>query len=327
MNALRSRQLRRCRALAVCGVFLWAFALAAGTFTYSNPDLIAAFRRVGGVSDLVADLGPVSAFEGLPLRTSFLVTNVQAAQLAAAFPDLNGVSWSVSAAMRGNTSYPQFPLQTLWVTSPRPDADTPGAEWKRKGQFTQGTTAGQIDAIGTSAATYGSTQPAGANNTQSGIVIAATDANSYTATIAASGDFAGTFQGDAENTTPANFATVGTVSRSVLYKLLPGSADSLNAPGQVIGFFDLLPSGTMTFTAGPPPERAVIISHQVSGGVTTVRFATSVATLYRLRFSETLATPVHQWTTNGVVVVGDGTVQSLQGASGAAVGFYVVESF
>src|SRR6185436_14812192 len=107
-------------------------------------------------------------------------------------------------------------------------------------------------------------------NTQTGIVVSSTDANSYTVLMTANGDFAGTFQGNAENTTPTNFVSAGTISRSVLYKLLPASGGMLDAPGQAVGFFDFQADGILTFTAGPPPERTLITSYGLAGGVSTI---------------------------------------------------------
>src|SRR5262249_55542951 len=78
-----------------------AFCLAAGlstraaTFLYTNVDLIAGFRTVGGVSDLVVNLGSAANLENLPYGTSIVQTNLQATQLSAAFASLNNVTWSV----------------------------------------------------------------------------------------------------------------------------------------------------------------------------------------------------------------------------------------
>jgi hypothetical protein len=327
---MRPTQFPRLRqsCLWVAGALLLAHAsIRAQTFAYTNCDLVAGFRIPGASSDLVVNLGSVAAFENFPLRSVIMITNLSVAQLSNALPTLNGVMWSVSAAMRGNPNYPQYPLQTIWVSSPRPDIDTPGVVWERKGQFTQGTVAGQIDAIGAGAVIYGNSQPASADNTETGIVISSTDVNSYTVLMTANGDFDGTLPGTAENATPTNFVSTGAISRSVLYKLLPGLGAALNAPGQPIGFFDLRSDGTMTFTAGPPPERTTVTSFHATGGVNTISFPTSNSVYYRLRFSDSLITPIGNWSTNGAVLVGDGTIRSLQDTNASPAGFYSVESF
>ncbi len=306
-----------------------AVAGAAGSFAYTNVNLIAGFRLGGGSSDLVVDLGPVSNYESLPLRTVLGVTNLQSSQLSNAFPNLNRLSWSISAAMRGNTNYPQYPLQTIWVTSPRPTINVAGPVFVRKSQFNLGTTASQIDAIGNGAVTYGNSVPAGTNNTSSGIVISSTDGNSYTTLMTTNGDFAATFQSDAENTTPANFVSAGGVSRSTLYKLLPGSGATLNTPGTALGFFDLHSNGSLTFTSGPPPEQVKISSIKFDGTNATISFPTINLVSYRLRFMDGgLTSPVSSWMTNSIIIVGDGTVRSLQDANvQSSARFYAVEAF
>src|SRR5262249_20179918 len=129
------RKVARAALSAAYGLLLVSSSSAA-TFTYTNVNLIAGFRALGGISDLVVNLSPAPNYDYRPYGTSFQVTNVQASQLSAAFPSLNNVIWSVSGAMRGNTTYP-YPLQTLFVTSPRPSSSVTGPVWKRKGQFTQ----------------------------------------------------------------------------------------------------------------------------------------------------------------------------------------------
>jgi len=84
--------------LAACALLAAGTSLRAQTFTYSNCDLVAGFRLIGGASDLVVDLGPVATFESLPPRSVTVITNLSATQLANALPTVDGVSWSVAAA-------------------------------------------------------------------------------------------------------------------------------------------------------------------------------------------------------------------------------------
>jgi len=72
-------------------------SLRALTFTYTNCDLVAGFRLIGGASDLVVDLGPVAQFESLAPR-SVITNNIPATLEADALPTLDGVSWSVAGA-------------------------------------------------------------------------------------------------------------------------------------------------------------------------------------------------------------------------------------
>jgi hypothetical protein len=316
--------------LALLAVGLLALQEAAGAFSYTNCELIAAFRVPTGVSDLVVNLGPSASFEGLPARTALTITNVSPDQLHAVFPSLNGLAWSVSGARRGNTNYPQFPLQTTWVTAPQAQIGSSGPTWLRKGQFTLGTTSGQIDAIGAGAIVYGTLQPAGPNNTSTAIVIPSTDPNSYSTVIGVDGDFAGSFQGDVENTTADDFDSTGSSSRSILYELQPASGSDLNTPGQVLGFFDLKPEGTLTFTAGTPPESTTITSIQSNGAGVTISFPTTKSVSYRLRSTDAvgLFTPISAWNLTGNSVSGNGSLQSIKDTNTtSAVRFYVVEAF
>jgi hypothetical protein len=300
-------------------------SLRAQTFTYTNCDLVAGFRIIGGASDLVVDLGPAATFESLPPRSVTVITNLSATQLANALPTVDGVSWSVAAALRGNPGY-SYPLQTIWVTSPRPDIYTPGKVWQNASSGTLGGTASQIDAIGFDAAVYGNDQPAGPNNTPTGILIPPASQYAYSFLMGSHENYDGTFQGVVENTTPIDFDTAGLPSRSVLYRLVPDAYP--HAAGTLIGFFDFNPDGTLTFTAGPPPERTTISNISCQGSVVTVSFPTVNLVGYRLRYTDSagLATPISSWTI-GSSLIGDGTTLSLQDISSTPNRFYAVEAY
>jgi hypothetical protein len=209
-------------ALLVAIVALLANApeVQAQTFQYANGDLIVCFRQAGGASNLVVDIGPAANYSGLANGTVISVTNVHLAQLNAAFPSLNNVSWSVLGNIDtgGNTDYP---AQTLWVTSPGASTNTPGILWLREDQYSQGNVAAQIQAIGSGAMAYAAGLPAGPNNTSVAIVMPASNANSYSTLMTSAGNLAGLFQGNVENTTASSF-TGQQISRSGLCLLVPG---------------------------------------------------------------------------------------------------------
>jgi hypothetical protein len=300
-------------------------SLHAQTFTYTNCDLVAGFRLIGGASDLVVDLGPVPTFESLAPRTVITITNLVAAQEADALPTLDGVSWSVAGAMRGNPNY-AYPMQTIWVTSPRPDIYTPGKIWQNASQGTLAGAASQIDAIGFDAAVYGNGQPAGQDNTPTGILIPPASQYAYSYLLGSHQNYDGTFQGIVENTTPDDFDSAGLPSRSVLYRLEPDTYP--HAAGTVIGFFDFNPDGTLTFTAGPPPERTTISQISSQGTVVTVSFPTVNLVNYRLRYTDSagLSTPISSWII-GSSLTGDGTTLSLQDTNSNPIRFYSVEAY
>ena len=295
-------------------------------FVYTNCDLLACFRMVGGADDLVTDLGQVSNFEALPARSVTTITNLSATQLSDALATVDGVSWSVCAALRGNPNYPQYPLETIWITSPRPDIYTPGDVWMQASQWTLGGAASQIDAIGVNAASYGNGQPAGTDNSPTGIVIPSSSAFSYTYQVGPYGQLSGTFQGNPENTTPLDFDSAALPSRSVLYRLQPDTKP--HGIGTVVGFFDFNTNGVLTFTAGPPPERTTIAGVTYDGSVATVTFPTINLVGYRLRYADGagLATPVSSWTI-GSTLIGSGGTLSLQDTNSSGIRFYSVEAY
>jgi hypothetical protein len=300
-------------------------AVRAQTFTYTNGDLVAGFRIIGGASDLVVNLGHVANFESLAPRSVTTITNLTATQLADALPTIDGVSWSMAAAMRGNANY-SYPLQTIWVTSPRPDIYTAGTVWQDASQGTLGGAASQIDAIGFDASVYGNGQPAGQDNTATGILIPPADQYAYSYLMGSHQNYDGTFQGVAENTTPTDFDTAGLPSRSVLYRLEPDTYP--HGAGTLIGFFDFTPDGTLAFTAGPPPERTTISAISAEGSTTTISFSTINLVGYRLRYTDAtgLATPISNWTI-GNSLIGNGSTLSLQDTNSTPTRFYTVEAY
>ena len=302
--------------------------LQAQTFAYTNCDLVAGFRQAGGSSDLVVNLGPVAAFEKISTRTAVVLTNVNSAQLADALPSLNGVQWSISAAMRGNTNYSQYDLQTVWVTSPRPNIYSPGPVWTRQSHWSLGGVASQIEAIGAGAAVYGNGQAAGVDNRPTGILIPPANQYAYSYLIGTLGDFSGAFQGNVENTTPDDFETSGLPSRSVLYKLAPSTGSDTGTPGAIIGFFDFATNGILSFTAGPPPEQTTITKVTRQNTITKAWFFTVSGVNYRLRYTDSagLTNSISNWSV-GSSVVGDGTILSLSATNVSDNLFYTVESY
>lgn len=304
-------------------------ALQAAPFLYSPGDLVLAFRQTGNASDYVVNLGKATNYSALPTGISVPVPNLSPAQLSSAFPSLNALQWSVAGANRPPVD-PNYPLQTIWVTAPRLDPAVPSAAWLRKGQFVQGTGASQIDAVGVNAAASSSSQPAGPDNTATGVVIPVNTDFAITPLIGEAGDYVGTFQGNVEALTADDFdGDPGNVSRADLYELLPGStaAGTLNTPGRFLGYFELKPDGTLTFSTGTtPPPAPEITAVARAGDVTTVSFATVSGATYRLRATDAagLGSPVSTWSA-GSSLTGNGSVQSLQDTSTAAVRFFALE--
>lgn len=315
---------------AALGGFAWfSGALHGAPFLYTSGDLVLAFRQAGNASDLVVKLGKASQFSTLPVGSTLVVSNLADAQISAAFPSVNGLNWSVAGAIR-TPGDPVYPFQTLWVTAPRDDATVQSPPWLRKGSFVQGTVASQIDSVGNNAAASSSSQATGANNTATAVVIPVNTDFAFSPLIGDAGDYAGTFQGRVESTTPADFdGATNEISRADLYELIPGSSadGTLNAPGRYLGYFELKPDGTLTFNTGTPAPAWPTISAIVrAGDITSVSFNSASNLAYRLRATDAagLTAPVSSWTT-GVSIIGTGLVLTLQNTNSASIQFFAVE--
>ncbi len=303
-------------------------ALAA-PFLYTPTDLILLVRQVGNASDLVVNLGSVTNFNTLPAGSSLPIPQVSLAQFTAAFPNLNGLLWSVAAANRPPAN-PNFPLQTLWVAAPRTEPATPATPWLRKGQFVQGNAASQIDGVVANAALTSSLIPGGPNNTATSVVLPVAANFPIAPLLGADGNYVGTFQGKVESLTPDDFDSApDNVARTDLFELLPGTsaAGTLNQPGRYLGTFELTSAGNLSFvvaSAAPPAPTLTGITRV--GDVSTVSFTTAAGFTYRLRRTgaEGLTTPISGWTSLGTTT-GTGSTASLQDNSPGGPGFYAVE--
>jgi hypothetical protein len=315
------------RVLLCCVAIATIRQLHAG-FQYNNRDLILGFRQTTGSSDLVVNLGSVTNIYTIAPGVTITITNLATNQLRTTFANLNRVSWSVTSTSHdsGDTN---FPLQTLWVTGPRVSPGTQTEPWVRKSSITQGTAGGKIYGIGVNAVDYGSQHPAGPDNTDTGVVISASDLDAYR-TIVGSGNLSGTFQGNIESTTPDNFDTGGQLVRSDLYELKPGSGATLNTPGTYLGYFEFRPDGTMTFTAAggstPVPPRPDIISVLRNGITNTIAFTTTNNATYRLLYTNSagLTAPIANWPAAGTPISGTGTTLTVEDASSDLDRFYLI---
>ena len=305
--------------------------LSGAPFLYAPGDLLLTLRQPGNASDLVVNIGSASTYSTLPGGKTQVVAQLNTTLLKATFPNLNGLAWSVLAANRPPV-VPEFPLQTLWVAGIRPEPGIPSSPWLRKGQFVQGNAGAQIDAIGKNAAAFSSAQPAGPANTASAVAIPVGHAFAVGPTLGDPPNLVGTFQGRVESVTPDDFDTdLANVSRSDLYELVPGTRaeGTLDAPGRLLGVFELKADGTLTFsTPSQQPPVPVIskISYQEGGVAVTFRSTSGVT--YRLRSTDEsgLSRPVSTWTA-GVSVVGDGSdLFTLQDSSTTPVRFFAVEA-
>lgn len=303
-------------------------ALHAAPFLYAPGDLVLAIRQTGNASDYVVNIGKATNFSALPLGTTLAITQLSASQLHDAFPSVNGLQWSVAAANRPPLA-PGFPLQTLWVSAPRQEDVVQTTPWLRKGSFVQGTAASQVDALGVRAASASSSQVAGPNNTETGVIIPVSSDFALAPVIGDSGNFVGTFQGNVEGVTADDFdGDPSNISRADLYELIPGtsSGGTLNKPGRHLGYFELKSDGSLTFKTGstpPPPPNITAIDR--NGDTTTVSFTTVGTATYRLRAAGVLTTPFSAWAVVAGPIAGTGGILSLQETNPSENGFFAVE--
>lgn len=300
-------------------------------FVYTPTDLVLVFRQPGNASDLVVNLGKVTAYNGLPAGTTRVVDALNTAQLKEAFPTLNDLQWLVAGANRPPAN-DAFPLQSLWITAPRLDPETPATPWIRKGQFVQGNAASQVDALGVNAALTSSLLPGGPNNTATAVTLPVSAAYPVEPVIGPDGNLSGAFQGRVESVTPSDFdATPAAESRADLVELLPGTtaAGTLNQPGRTLGTFALRPDGSLVFRvpAASAPA-ATIRSITRAGQVTSVTFSSASGARYRLRRTDAtgLLAPLQQWTSLETTVAGTGGDATLQDTHTGDAAFYGVES-
>ena len=319
-------------ALAVSGLAALVNPAHGQTFAYTDGDLLLGIRQVDGTGyDLVVNLGQASTYDAVPIGTTLPLASLTSTQLGAAFSSLNSLNWAIFGTVRSDSN-PTYPTTTLWASGPRTNVNVQSPVWVTRIHYSQANPASQFAAVGANAVIYGALQAAGANNTTNGILIPLSDPDAYTPLVQNKNDhnrsdFNGAFsQGSLATTTPANFATAGAVSRLDLYRLEP---DPNNSNGVLVGYFDLSPSGSLTFTAGPSPvvlPPPTVTTIQRNGNVATIQFTAGTQGNYRLRFSDTLAAPVSSWATNGSIVTGSGSL-ALQATNAADTQFYSVEGY
>ncbi len=302
--------------------------LAAASFGFQAtnvpPDLLIGFRQTGGVSELVADLGPVSRFYSAIPGTNFAIAEFTAAQLADSFSGLDSVGFVACASMRVDLD-PVRPLQTVWATRKRSDPATQSLPWNRQSSGLLANSATKISSIGSGAASFSGSNPPGQDNTATAVVLPASYANGYSAYLG-SGNFKSTFQGNAENLTPSDFTENGGIIRSDLYEIRPGSGAST-----YLGYFEFTATGALSFTAAggsAPAPSPTITTITRSGDTTTVSFTTVAGAQYQLLSSGAggLTGSTGSWTPKGTTVTGTGSVLSLTDTTSDATAFYAVQA-
>lgn len=236
-------------------------------FTYQYGDLVLGFRKTGiyqASYEAVVDVGPAINFVNLAAGTTTNITSYSASQIDPdSFSNLTNLNWSVTGDTYAASTFPNYPINTLWVTVPWVGG-VPSPAAVRRGSTSQRQSATPINSILNGAEEISSLLASNQDNTATFVqeAYATADGNNYGAFMAdpsypSIGDLDG--EGPAnvngntinlENTTVAPFTTG---VKSDLYELRPaGAVDPhtglTTGAGYNVGYFELNPNGTMTFT-------------------------------------------------------------------------------
>ncbi len=311
-------------------VGLTASDLLAGTLTnYTNGDVLICFRKNGGANNLVVNAGPVSALISLAPDTRLPISGFTGAQLA--LVGTNAVSWSAFTWFDGSAS-PASAQWTLFASKARANLNTKTSPWQAFPQDSQ-------NAVGLdmSSVPRGALDNINFNglNTSTAVVEPANSGNqnyvtgqSYSTTIDPNGlsdfNFGGDFQGNPENTTPANFTTAGNVVRSDFYQV-PAS-DAGGGPVKFLGYFEFSTNGVMTYVAYPSAAvvAPAIVSIVRNGTTNTVTFTTGANGTYTLCGTNSLGAPRSTWPAL-TAISGNGGQRSLTDVDAGGAKFYLVK--
>ncbi len=319
------RNTRSLASLAV-GCLTFCQTLLAQEFAYSANDLILGFRKTGAYQanhELVVRIGWATNYLALAPGDSVAVPNYTPSLLSASVGDFSHLNWSV-LGVAGIVGDPPagYPQPTLWVTVPRTNVDVKTTAPKRMIPSATWVTAANVVSILEGAVSL--SRDAGTSNDFNNLVLLrepVNDPSNLSAFVASRFDTTASSLQDSwtpnvECITPADFS--GPV-RSDLYEARPeGELDphtgKTSGDAYHIGYFQLNPDGTMTFTraggAEPPPAPELAITR--SGNTCTISFVTANGASYRLYHTSLpdLTQPLSQWTAVETTITGDGQPKS-----------------
>jgi hypothetical protein len=306
-------------------------ALWAGDFSspnsYAIGDVLIGFRN-GGANDLVVDAGPISTLTSASPNQRISITQYSVSQLNSAFGNANAVSWSAFTWFDDSVSPPSAQW-TLFVTKPRTSLNKQTSPWVDANADSQQNPALRMQTI-----------PVGAN-----VNLAFNGLNSPTAVIdqnssadnpnypqgqsyndalfgSAGGNFNNTFQGNPENTTPADFTTSGMVVCSDFYQMTPTSGFGT---GILLGYFEFATDGTMTYVAYPSAV-PVIKSINRASNTTTISYTTGLYGTYTLRGTNTLSSGMAatNWPAITTLTSGDTATHTYPDTDASPNKFYII---
>ncbi|HEV2691373.1 MAG TPA: hypothetical protein VG347_00605 [Verrucomicrobiae bacterium] len=298
--------------------------LTAATFGYANGNVLICFRRANtGPTDLIANVGNISTFTNLAPNTKITITGFTGQQLG--YIGTNNIAWT-ALAYYDNSATPAAIRNTLYLSSPRAGLNIQTDPYYSDTASGQGQVISKLNAIILGAQNNGNYST---TNTATAILEPESynqnnSAVSYYIGLGNNLNFNDTFQSQPEQVTPANFTTGSTAVRADFYWMPPATG----APnGIYLGYFELSPNGTMTYTAYPSATvtTPVITSFVRKGTTNLVTFTTGSTGTYTLRGTNAagFTTPRTNWPAVSFVL-GDGGSHTLQESNNVPNKFYVI---
>lgn len=321
---------------AILGAFcLLAVVLTqveANTFPYVSGDVLLCIRKSPtGAQDLLVNVGNVSYFTNLAPNTTVPINTYTGTQLGQV--GTNNIAWSAWAYLDASATRPSGMTNTLYMTNPRDPADnnTQSTPYYRDTKSSQGQVVSKLSSIAAGAvnnANYsGLNSPTAVLESESynlsgGLVV------SYAIGLGNNLNFNDSFQAQPEQYTAPNFTTAGKTVRADFYCIVPTVGnDHSEPPSQFLGYFELSPAGTMTYTAYPSATVAVpvIVAFSRTNTTSTVTFTTGSFGTYSLRGTNSagLTAPRNTWPVISSVA-GDGINHSLSDVTATAEKFYTI---
>jgi hypothetical protein len=179
---------------------------------------------------------------------------VNAALLDSVFGNMDGIYWSVFGYVNTTTS-PLGAKNTLFVTDPRGDVNTPNDPNPSLTSSGQGQVVSKMTAIANGATSGSATVLANQIVEVPSSLNIGGSSLSYTIGVGPLSDFNGTWAPSVDNFTGSGFATNGVPSVSDLFEQDPGAANN----GTYLGDFVLGTDGTLTFNPVPEPTTCALL--------------------------------------------------------------------
>lgn len=306
--------------------------VTAATLSYNTGDLLVCFRKnPSGSYDLVVDAGPISSIVSMTAGQKVVLnpSKYTSAQLKLV-GGTNNLAWTAFTYVSGGPT-----TNTVYMSNPWADANTPGDPYNRVAASGQSGLIGYLASVAY-AATNSLYVDTADSTTTAALVAESTAASPFESYFNALGlqnynNFRNTFQADPEQITAANFTSGTPPVRADFYEL-----DSYSGPfppaGKYLGYFEFATNGVMTYTAGAFSAGVTVPSNLsiIHRGTTNiVSFLTGTSGTYTLRGTNNLVagskTSRTNWPALGSVS-GNGSQLTLTNVTSATNMFYLISA-